>query len=170
MKTKIYAIPGTFCNETMWSELEKSLPSNIELINIDMPEKDSVSEIVEVLAEQLPKEPSLLIGFSFGGYLMSAFALKYPQRVEKLLVISDALNKLSDEDVSGRKQFVDYTKSEGFSGISQEMASGALHPNRINDTQLHEKIMVMSQSMSAESAQKQMLATTTREDINRYRS
>ena len=165
MKTKLYAIPGTFCNKEVWDELIKNLPTNIELINIEIPQKQTINEIVDALEALLPKTPSLLMGFSFGGYLASAFALKYPQRIKKLFVVSDALDKLSDEDALGRNQFAGFIESEGFSGIGKEMVVEAVHPSRVDDIQLHENIMVMSQSMPMQAAKNQLLATTTRADI-----
>ncbi|MCJ8314164.1 MAG: alpha/beta hydrolase [Saccharospirillaceae bacterium] len=165
MPIKIYAIPGTFCNENVWKELIKTLPIGFELININIPLKSSISEIIDSLEKQLPKEPSLLLGFSFGGYIISAFSLKYPQRVKKLLIISDLLDKLTDEESKGRKQFSSFIKSDGFSGVSKELVMSVLHPNKQKDTQLHNEIIQMSQSISVEVAQNQLLASITREDI-----
>jgi len=165
MAIKIYAVPGTFCNENVWDELVKTLPENVELIHVAIPGKRTINEIIEVLLKVLPKEPCLLMGFSFGGYLISAFALKYPARVKKILVVADGLNQLTAKDTDNRKQFVNYIKSEGFSGIGDELVISALHPKRVDDTQLHKQIISMSQTMQAFTAQSQLLATITRENI-----
>ena len=165
MTTTIYAIPGTFCDKTVWDELVKKLPSNFELVNIDIPQKSSISAILDSLEKQLPKEACSLLGFSFGGFLASAFALKYPDRVKKLMVVSDSLDKLTAEDISARTQFASYIKSEGFPGLSKEIVVNTLHPSKKDDNDLHNKILTMSQSMPAITAQMQLLATTSREDI-----
>jgi 2-succinyl-6-hydroxy-2,4-cyclohexadiene-1-carboxylate synthase len=165
MSTIIYAVPGTFCNIEIWDELLKSLPSNIEIMNIDIPVKSSVSEIVNFLDEQLPDQPSNLLGFSFGGFLISAFTLKFPHRVNKLLVISDSLDELEQKEIESRKQFVSFIESEGFSGLHKQAVTAVLHPSKKNDVALHVKIMKMSESMESIAVQNQMLATTTRGNI-----
>ena len=164
MSTIIYAVPGTFCNAEVWDELLKNLPAGIEIINIDIPIKNSVSEIVNVLDEQLPDQPSNLLGFSFGGFLMSAFALKFPHRVKKLQVISDSLDKLEHKEIESRKRFASFIESEGFSGLHRESVTAVLHPIKKDDVDLHEKIIKMSESMTSIAVQNQLLATTTRDN------
>ena len=166
MSTIIYAVPGTFCNAEVWGELLKKLPSDIDLVNIDIPVKSSVGEIVNLLDEVLPDEPSNLLGFSFGGFLVSAFALEFPHRVRKLLVVSDSLDKLEDKEIESRKGFSSFIESEGFSGLQKESVTAVLHPIRKDDIDLHKRIIKMSKSMAPITVQKQMIATTTRENIH----
>ena len=166
MPNTIYAIPGTFCNGDVWSELRKNLPSDIDLVHVDIPVKSSINEIIDCLDEQLPKQPSSLMGFSFGGFLVSAFAMKFPHRVKKLLVVSDSLEQLPLDEISGRKKFSDFIEKKGFSGLSRESVVSALHPSKKDDSELHEKIAGMSLSMEAKAVQNQLLATTTRENIS----
>ncbi|BCE00959.1 alpha/beta fold hydrolase [Marinicellulosiphila megalodicopiae] len=164
MSTKIYAIPGTFCNENVWDELKNNLPSDIEIINIEIPFKKSVDNIVDSLNTLLPKGAFNLLGFSFGGYLASAFAIKYPHRVEKLMVVSDALDKLENAEINNRKQYAEIIKEDGFKGLDSKTVMGVLHPTKKYNTQLRDKIISMSHSMSDGAAQNQLLATNTRKD------
>ncbi len=165
MSIIIYAVPGTFCNVEVWDELLKNLPSCIEIININIPVRNSVSEIINFLDEQLPDTASNLLGFSFGGFLLSAFTLKFPHRVNKLLVISDSLNKLEQKEIESRKKFISFIKREGFSGLHKESITAVLHPIRKDDIDLHEKIIKMSKSMEPIAVQNQILATTTRYNL-----
>jgi pimeloyl-ACP methyl ester carboxylesterase len=165
MTNTIYAVPGTFCNGKVWSELRKNLPSDIDLVDVEIPVKSSINEIVDCLDKQLPTEPSSLLGFSFGGYLIAAFALKYPHRVKKLLVVSDSLEKMPHEEITGRVKFASFIEKKGFSGLTQDSVAAVLHPSKKDDVDLHEKIVGMSLSMEAKVVQNQLLATTTRENI-----
>jgi len=165
MSTIVYAVPGTFCNDGVWIELLKNLPSDIIFKNIDIPVKSSVSDIVNFLDEQLPDEPSDLLGFSFGGFLVSAFALKFPHRVKKLLVISDSLDKLDHKEIESRVQYSNLIASEGFSGLHKESITAVIHPSKKDDVILHEKILEMSHYMDPLAVQNQMIATTTRENV-----
>jgi len=57
----------------------------------------SLEESADLLAESLPEEPFVLGGYSFGGRVALHFALRYPERVRHLVLLS-ATPGLSDEE------------------------------------------------------------------------
>lgn len=79
----IYCLPGTMCDEGLW-QFTQPLLGDVNLKHVVLPEVDTLDGIVEALSLLLPNEPIHLLGFSMGGYLASAFALKYPERIKQL--------------------------------------------------------------------------------------
>ena len=87
----IYFIPGTMCDERLWlplwHELQKTAQPPLNLIHLEIPQYNTIDKIVTHLAKQIIKDDSLLVGFSLGGYLASALAIKYPDKIKKLLLL-----------------------------------------------------------------------------------
>ena len=50
MKTQIYLFPGFMTNEKLWSKLTPFFDDTFEFIHIEIPNKNSLSEIVDTLA------------------------------------------------------------------------------------------------------------------------
>lgn len=121
----IYCLPGTMCDERLWQFVEKMLVG-ITLKHVPLPQEESVDAIVESLSAILPTTPVFLLGFSMGGYIASAFALKYPERIAKLMVISNAAQGLQDGELSQRKLALNWVAKNGYKGIPSKKAMSML--------------------------------------------
>ena len=64
---------------------------------------DFVGQLVKVM-DQLQIDKAHIVGFSFGGLVAQSFALKYPDRLNKLVLMSTVYNRTEEElaGVSGR--------------------------------------------------------------------
>ncbi|REG79439.1 alpha/beta fold hydrolase [Marinomonas pollencensis] len=122
---EIYCLPGTMCDDRLW-QLIRPLLGDIKLRHIVLPMEDSLEGMVMALAEQLPDKPFHLLGFSMGGYLASAFAVKYPARIKQLMVISNAAMGLMDNEVAQRKQALNWVLKQGYKGIPAKKAIAML--------------------------------------------
>lgn len=69
------------CDERLWNYTQKALGESIILKHVSIPMEETIETIVDALAVILPEHPINLLGFSMGGYLACAFAVKYPERV-----------------------------------------------------------------------------------------
>jgi pimeloyl-ACP methyl ester carboxylesterase len=93
---------GFFGEKTCWLPLIELLQSQFRCISLDMlgfgesskPEVryDVAVEVafVRQVVEQLNIEPSCIIGHSFGGWVASAYSLKYPNAVSSLVLAAPA--------------------------------------------------------------------------------
>lgn len=134
---QIYCLPGTMCDERLW-QLVRPLLGDITLHHIVLPMEDSLERMVAALAELLPDEPINLLGFSMGGYLASAFAVKYPSRVTQLMVASNAAMGLMENEIAQRKQALNWVLKQGYKGIPKKKAIAMLgERNKKSDFLLH---------------------------------
>lgn len=87
------------------------LAGSNELVTIDLPghgENAAVSasldETADLLAEVLPKEPFILAGYSFGGRVALHVALRHPERLSHLVLLSSTLGIRDDSERRARRE------------------------------------------------------------------
>lgn len=165
MSTKIYCLPGTMCDQRLWQACNKHLPENVELIHLAIPMGNNIDEIVTALEQQLPKGKVNLAGFSLGGYLASAYALKYPEKVIKLLLISNMSYSLPEAELKERSRTIAFIKKHGYSGIPTKRITALLHPDIINNQGIIHCIREMDTSLGKETLIHQLTVTTQRENL-----
>lgn len=98
MKKKIYILHGWAYETEKWKSLVDLLQVKFEPVLLKIPgltseltEVWNLDNYVEWLGEVLKKEEKvILLGHSNGGRISLAFALKYPEKVEKLVLIDSA--------------------------------------------------------------------------------
>ena len=103
---------GFFQEKTCWLPLIELLQSQFRCISLDMwgfgesskPEirYDVAVEVafVRQVVEQLNIKPSCIIGHSFGGWVASAYSLKYPNGVSSLVLA--APGRMEDDSFCGQ--------------------------------------------------------------------
>ncbi|MCJ8318699.1 MAG: alpha/beta hydrolase [Colwellia sp.] len=168
MKTKIYFLPGTLCDARLWLELWAALSemdNRYQLIHLSIPAQKNIDDIVLALAEQLPEEKINLLGFSQGGYLASAFACQYPQRINTLINLSNAPNKLPDAEVVTRDKIILWVEAQGYSGITLARIKTFLHVNNHSNAKIIERIKQMDTHFGQLGLLQQLKSTTVRKNL-----
>ena len=92
MRQSLYLLPGTMCDERLWQPmiiaLERLGVNDVDFHFLTITQQPTIDDILDDIKQQLPDEKVTLLGFSLGGYLASAFLLKYPQLIKQLLLKS----------------------------------------------------------------------------------
>ena len=114
MKEKIYCIPGLMCDERLWSRIEPLLNHIYEIVHIKIPLVSDFDEIVDSIHDIIEDETINLFGFSFGAYISSYFAVKYPHRVTKLFLNAGTPSKMTQEEIIKRNMMIEKMDSFGF--------------------------------------------------------
>ena len=165
MKTKIYCLPGTMCDQRLWQDSIQYLPENIELIHIAIPMGNSIDEIVTSLERKLPEGKINLAGFSLGGYIATAYALKFPEQINKLLLISNMSYSLPDNELKERSRTISYLKTHGYSGIPTKRITALLDSSKQSNLEIINCIKDMDTSLGKETLIHQLTVTTQRENL-----
>lgn len=165
MKTKIHLIPGTMCNEKLWSKLGAYLDNSIELVYLTIPMDKGFDQLAEYYKNLLANEEAInLIGFSLGGYISTYFAAHYPALVERLFVISNSPTCLPNNELKQRKVALDFVAKHGYKGLSRKKAASMLDPENQHDHFI-ELVLEMEREQGEADFISQYQNTSVREDL-----
>ena len=167
-KQKIYFIPGTMCDERLWTNVWQSLSplltNSVEFINLAIPSLETISEIAENLADQLD-DNSALVGFSLGGYFASEIAIKFPQKVSNLLLVSNMSSALPEKESKERARTIQFIKANGYTGVPDKRINHLLDPCAHNNEQIKDTIRAMDKTMGVDVLLHQLNVTTLRANL-----
>lgn len=143
MKEKIYLIPGLMCDERLWERLTPYLDDEYELVHLEIPLTSNFDEIIEILDKEFKEEKINLFGFSFGAYISSYYAVKYPHRVNRLFLNAGTPSVMTTKEIEKRNNMLEMMNSFGFQGISSKKVASLLEDPNHNDENLIELIKHM---------------------------
>lgn len=143
----IYCLPGTMCDQRLWQSTQQALGQSLILNHVPIPMLENIDVIVAALYESLPKYPINLLGFSMGGYLACAFAIKYPQRVKRLMVLSNTGSGLLETDRRQREIALNWVAKQGYKGIPKKKAMAMLSEKNSENSELIEIIQAMDATL-----------------------
>ncbi|MEH6443249.1 MAG: alpha/beta hydrolase [Oceanospirillaceae bacterium] len=165
----LYFIPGTMCNELLWSKLWPLLEKNCQLIHLAIPKEGSLTEVVAQLVLQIKissqGEKFGLIGFSLGGYLASAVSLEFDSQLEKLMIIANTPKALPEKELMQRQRIISAVKSHGYHGINRSRVITFIDEKQHNNNALIELIQQMDNSFGAQELSHHIVALSKRKDL-----
>ncbi|EAQ64548.1 putative hydrolase [Marinomonas sp. MED121] len=162
MKTKLYLIPGTMCTQQLWQFLLPLLSDEFELCYLTIPNKMSLDDISDHLVAQFKEDRVNLLGFSLGGYIASLVASRFPERLDKLMVLANSPCALNADELSLRKQTVSILKRFGYKGMPRVKAEALL----AEKSALHiDLILEMDKALGADTLLSQLENTSLRDDL-----
>ena len=85
--SKIILISGYMCDETIWQSTIKTFKKNYELIIPSLKKYKTVEEAAKNIRRHIGIDTSI-IGFSMGGFISLQLAIKYPEFIKKLVIVS----------------------------------------------------------------------------------
>lgn len=164
----LYFLSGTMCDERLWTEVWKELslliPTHIELIHLPIPSLNTIEDITQHLSKNM-SEGSYVIGFSLGGYLASNIALKFTNKVKKLLLVSNMSSALPEKEKKERLRTIQWINTNGYSGIPDKRINRLLSPNAHNNKHIKNVIREMDETLGKNVLLHQLKVTTERENL-----
>lgn len=154
-------LPGTLCDERIFKDL---LPLFNPHFVVDLRHSDSIEDMVMKVAE-VPYEKFVLIGFSMGGHVAQEFALKYPQRVERLVVIASSSEGYPADERQIVVDSLPLIEKGKFNGITDVRLKVYLHPNSYENLSIRKTIHDMAGPDAKEVYLRQIKATLDRRDL-----
>ena len=168
MKPKLYWIPGTMCDQLVWSRTWPELEQEFELVHLTIPTEPSVDDIVMALSAQINESEINLIGFSLGGYLATCLAEHFPNKVANLLVISNSPCPLPEAEIQQRKQTINWLEKFAYRGVTEQKINTMLAASRADDIGLKQVIMKMEENLGYDTLLPQLKATSNREGKSEF--
>lgn len=153
------------CDERLWEFTQQELGLSFSLHHVAIPMKDTIESIIDALAVVLPAEPINLLGFSMGGYLACAFALKYPERVKRLMVLSNTASGLLETERQQREIALNWVRKQGYKGIPKKKAFAMLGLSHKSRVELVDIIVAMDSALGEAVFIQQLKSSLIRPDL-----
>ena len=105
MKIDTVFLHGWAMNSAVWQHCLRSAPERINPLCVDLPgygeQRETVAETLDQYAEAVARliaTPSVLVGWSLGGLVSMAVALRYPDKVLGLVQVATSPKFVQAED------------------------------------------------------------------------
>lgn len=172
IRQKIYLIPGTMCNEQLWSSVLPLLTNKVgdvyEFVHVKIPKDKNFAQITAHLNRFFKEDSVLIIGFSLGGYIAAHFAASHPKRVAKALIISNSPCALHSAEEKQRNEIIEFVNHYGYKGMSKARAAQLLDVKNGDEAQIKNLIKLiinMDADLGELEFKSQMRSTSKREDL-----
>jgi pimeloyl-ACP methyl ester carboxylesterase len=144
LSTDLILLPGLLCDGELWRDQLTALQSVVRCKIADLTRQESISALAaEVLAEA--PQTFALAGFSFGGYVAQEIARQAPHRIERLALIDTSIRSDTVERRASRKALLHAANMPGaFKGIADRLLPTFIHPDRLSDFDLVDRIKAMT--------------------------
>ncbi|MGK5078831.1 alpha/beta fold hydrolase [Janthinobacterium sp. HLX7-2] len=162
--TRLDCIPGTLCDERMWSRLAPLLGDNIDLRHVPLHQARTRGQMQAMIASHSAQQAHL-VGFSLGAYLALEHALAHPQRVQSLTLIANSAKSLLPEEIAARQRIVAMLERNAYAGITRQRLRELLHPSHLDDTAITGLIQQMGLDLGKDVLLAQFITTIDRPDL-----
>lgn len=161
----VYFLPGTMCDERMWQPMLAAVDEGVDANFLDIPLLDTIEAIVDEIIKKLPDTPVYIVGFSLGGYLAAALALRCPTRVKELMIIANMPCALPEAEVKERTRTINWLKTHGYKGIPKKRVLNLLDSSHHANENVIALIEQMDADLGGQVLTQQLKATTLRENL-----
>lgn len=162
--TRLDCIPGTLCDERMWSRLAPLLGDKIQLQHVPLHQARTRAQMQAMIASHSAPQAHL-VGFSLGAYLALEHALAHPQRVRSLTLIANSAKGLQPEEIAARQRIVAMLERNAYAGITHQRLRELLHPAHLDDAAITGLIRQMGLELGKDVLLAQFITTIDRPDL-----
>ena len=160
------------CDHRLWSaminELEGFCPNAFQFHYLTIGRQETIDDLLVDIKRQISRHTDdkiTLLGFSLGGYLACAFAVKYPEMLKRLLVVSSLPTALPTSVIKERSRTVAWIKQNGYRGIARKRVLALLDVSNQNNEHFIQLIEDMDKSLGGDVLVHQLLVTTHRKNL-----
>jgi len=160
----IVLLPGTLCNERMWSDQKKVLSNYTDVFIGDLSKCSSISSMAESVLKESPKYFNLA-GLSMGGMVAIEIMKQSPERIKKLALLDTNPYLPTKEQISNWEYFISLSEAGRFREVTENHLIKNLLSQNNSDETLKSTIIKMSDEIGKEAMIKQMNALMQRPDL-----
>jgi pimeloyl-ACP methyl ester carboxylesterase len=162
-KTPLVLVPGVLCNANLWAAQIAGLADIAAISVADHTRHDSMDAIARSILAAAPVRFALA-GLSMGGYISLAIMRLAPERVLKLALLDTSARADTAQQTASRRQMLAQAAQGRFLGITDQMLPRWIHPSRLQDHALTERIKTMTQMVGPDAYARQIKAIMGRPD------
>ncbi len=164
MKEHLLLIPGTLCDERLWSHQLKNL-SHVANPSVFIPNQgNSIEHMAQLLLKDAP-ENFALAGLSLGGIVAMEVARQAPERVTRLAFLNSNPYGPRPDQLAQWDELINMVKKGQFEDIVEhKLLPNLIHPSRQSDYPLTSTIRDMANKIGPTAYIQQLQAVSTRQD------
>ncbi|PLY57654.1 alpha/beta hydrolase [Herbaspirillum sp. BH-1] len=136
-------LPGFMLNEHLWDDMRDDLATLGALTFGDLGQDIGIQAMADAVLRQAP-ERFVLLGFSMGGFVAQAIALKAPERVLGLGLLNTSSRPQTERESQGTLAQLDMAQRTPFKGLTSRALVSSLHPARSTDRTLLDRLQAMA--------------------------
>ncbi|MBB5609424.1 MULTISPECIES: alpha/beta fold hydrolase [unclassified Janthinobacterium] len=163
-RMRLDLIPGTLCDERLWSPLASKLGEAYVCNCIPLQQAGTRQQMQELIASHSAAQ-SHLVGFSLGAYLAIEHAVAHPERIKSLILIANSARGLLPAEIEARERIVNMLKRNAYAGITRQRLRELLHPSHLQDQSITGLIEQMGLDLGKDVLLTQFATTIHRPDL-----
>ena len=168
MTLPLVLVPGLMCDHTVWAPLLPWLSQDRHCTVVDHGRADTLPSMAEQLLQQAPAH-MVLAGHSMGARVVLEVLRLAPERVKGVALLDTGYlpkpaGELGEEEARKRFRLLDMAREKGVRAMAHEWVQGMVHPDRLQDAELIERILTMFERKSADVFANQIHALLHRPD------
>ena len=159
-------LPGFLCDETVWQHQLSALTPTCDCLVPDYGHLDSLSAMASAVLSQAPTRFAVA-GHSMGGRIALEIFRQAPHRVTHIALLDTGCHarpadESGTEEERGRRSLLAIARERGMRAMAAQWIPPMIHPHRLADTALMERIVQMMERKTPEIFEAQMNALLAR--------
>ena len=170
LQEPLILVPGLMCDHAVWEPLLPALSPGRHCTVVDHGHASSLVTMAQQLLDAAPARFALA-GHSMGARVALEVVRLAPQRVSRVALLDTgylprAAGAAGEEEAAKRHALLKVAQEQGVRAMAQVWVQGMVHPARLGDVELVERILAMFSRKSAEVFAAQITALLTRPDAS----
>jgi pimeloyl-ACP methyl ester carboxylesterase len=163
-------VPGLMCDRAVWQPVIPALAAGRVCTVLDHGSADSLVTMARQLLDGAPPRFALA-GHSMGGRVALEVVRLAPERVSRLALLDTGYllrppGPAGEEEARKRFALLQLARENGVRAMALEWVQGMVHPDRLADGELLERIVAMFERHSAQTFEHQITALLARPDAS----
>lgn len=162
-KSTLILAPGLLCDATLWRHQSAHLGDIADVMVADFTTGNTMADFAASVLAMTPGRFALA-GLSMGGYVVQEVMRRAPERVERLALLDTSARADTQEQSSRRRGLIELSQKGEFKGVTKTLLPLFISESRLDDDELVEEVMAMSQRVGRDAFIRQQTAIMGRSD------
>jgi len=167
MTKNLVLISGLLCTSDLWLDQIGEFEEDYDLMLFDHASHDTIPAMVGAFLQDAPEKFNLA-GLSLGGYIALEVMRQAGERVEKLILLDTNARADREPQIEVRRAAITQAETDGVQAFCKEITQHLIHPDRMADKDLGERILDMAEDIGLEGFKNQQLAMISRPDFRDF--
>ena len=156
-------VPGLLCTADLFAVQARGLA---DVARVTVGRHTEHATVAAIAAEILAAAPPrfALAGLSMGGYVAFEIQRQAPDRVTRLALLDTSARPDAPERAAARRQLIELGRQQGMASVQRSLLPNLIHPQRITDTPLVERVVQMAEDIGFDAFVRQQEALIARPD------